>query len=332
MILYLIKRRSKLKIFISGIGGVLGSTLARSFLSIGWEVSGNDKLRIEEAWKLEGIKKDIKYLWKSSTDLETEDIEGNDVLIDCALESADRPFGISSPTQTLLGNLLPPLRVLETIKKCKNKPVAIYPSSFNVFYGHNPDKIINEETPPLTSTVYGLTKASAEHLYMVYNKAYDMPTIVTRVGSAFGPKMRSDELIGRLIIYCIKNKDFYLRSPQAKRLWCYAEDIVEFYKSLARHPDNFIGKVLHCAGNKDDEILANIEIAERVKNLTGSDIKIIEGIYDAGEMINGKPIDFKVDSSRTKKLVGWYPKHSVDDGLTKTIDWFNNNIHRYTIH
>ncbi len=319
-----------MKVFITGIGGVLGSTLAKTLLKEGYEVKGNDLLRIEEAWKLEGIKKDIEYLWKSSVDLDTKDLSGADVVIDCALGSADRPFGIDSPTQTVLANLLPPLRVLETIKRMEEKPVAIYPSSFNVFYGHEPT-VINEKHHPLSSSVYGWTKACAEHLYQTYHKAYGIPTIVTRVGSAFGPKMRSDELVGRLIIYALKNKEFYLRSPEAKRLWCYAEDVVELYKKLVKVAPDHVGKIYHCAGNKGNEILTNVELANRIKNLTNSEFVITPGHYEAGEIVNGVPVDFGVDSAFTMKTLGWYPNHTVNDGLVKTISWFEENLHRYSV-
>jgi nucleoside-diphosphate-sugar epimerase len=319
-----------MKIFITGIGGVLGSTMANALLKEGHQVKGNDILRIEEAWKLEGIKKDIEYLWKSSIDLDTKDFSGTDVVIDCALGSADRPFGLESPTQTVMTNILPPLRVLETIKKMDNRPVAIYPSSFNIFYGHKPTEI-TEKLQPFSSSVYGWTKAAAEHLYQTYNNCYGVPTIITRVGSAFGPKMRSDELVGRLIIYALKNKEFYLRSPESKRLWCFAGDVVEFYKKLIKVAPDHVGKVYHCAGNKNNEVLTNVELANRIKKMTGSEFKITPGHYEAGEMVDGKPIDFGVNSEHTMKTMGWYPSHSVDDGLQKTIAWFKENINRYSV-
>ena len=114
-----------MKIFLCGIAGVLGSTLAKHFIDKEHEVSGNDKVRIEEAWRLEGYKDKLSYLWKSSTDLKYLDIANADVLIDCALESADRPFGINSPITTLLGNILAPLGVLETVRKLKDDNLKV---------------------------------------------------------------------------------------------------------------------------------------------------------------------------------------------------------------
>lgn len=318
-----------LKIFICGINGVLGSNLARTFLEEGFDITGNDITRIDEAWKLEGIKDQINYLWKSSIDLKPEDIDGSDILFDCALEFADRPMGISSPIHTVLGNLLPPISVLESIRRLKKKPVAIYPSSFNVFYGLKP-QTLKESTPPITSSVYGWSKMAAEQLYYCYCKAYEIPIIITRVGSAYGPKMRSDELVARLIIYCLKNKDFYMRSPEAKRLWCFGEDVIDFYKKLVeKGPENFVGEILHCSSNKGDEIVTNLELADKIKRITRSNIKIINGEYEPGETVDGKPIDFTVDSTYSKVRVGWEPKHALNEGLVKTVSWFKENLWRY---
>jgi nucleoside-diphosphate-sugar epimerase len=123
------------------------------------------------------------------------------VVIDCAIGFADRPFGIRSPQQTLLGNLLPPLRVLEIVRKLDKKSVVIYPSSFNACYAH---KTITENTLPDTTSLYGWTKRAVENLCRVHHRAYDVPIIITRVGSCFGPKGRSDELPHRLIIYALR--------------------------------------------------------------------------------------------------------------------------------
>lgn len=320
-----------MNIFITGIAGVLGSSLARLFLSKGYKVTGNDRVRIEEAWRLEGIKGQITYLWKSSIDLTTSDIFGTDIIIDCALESADRPYGISSPKDTIIGNILPPLHVLETVRRIGSKILIIYPSSFNALYGHKPGLKITEETSVLASGAYGWSKGAAELLYLAYHKAYDIPVIITRVGSGYGPKMRSDELIARLIIHALQGKDFNLRSPEAKRLWCFVEDILDFYDKLIEDPYKYNGKILHAAGNKNNEIVTNSDLAMKIKQLTNSNVTITPVGYEVTEIVDGKPIDFTIDSSYTMNKVGWEPKHSLEEGLSKTIAWFRENITRYKV-
>jgi len=317
------------QIFITGIAGVLGSSLAKLCVERGWKVRGNDIMRREEAWRLGEVIDEIEYIWKSSWDISSEDLRGAEVVIDCAIGFADRPMGIGSPQHVLIANLMPALRLLEIVSKLKEKPIVIYPSSFNALYGNLPGTTFTEDTAPRPSSLYGFTKASAELLYYTYYRCYNVPVIITRVGSAFGPKMRSDELVAKLIIHALKGRDFFLRSPNAKRIWCYSKDVMEFYLKLLEKPWEYVGLTLHCAGNRGDEIITNLELANRIKKITNSDFEIYEAEYEPGEIIDDRPIDFCIDSSRTRELLKWYPKYSIEEGLRETVDWFRENLWRY---
>ncbi len=318
------------KIHIAGIGGVLGSTLAEN-LKDEYEIQGNDIKRINEAWRLD---KDLideeNYIWKSSFDLDSKDLEDVDVVFDCGLPYADRPFGTESPKTTMFDNLKPAMGLLEAVRGLKeeNLPICIYASSFNVFYGSQNTLVEDHKLTP--STVYGWSKASAELLYQSYYRSFGIPVIISRVGSAFGPKGRSDEMVHNIIIKALKDEDKYLWSPKAKRLWCYAGDVMKFYKKLLNEANNHIGSVLHCAGNKNTGITTNLRVASIIKELTNSNMEIIKGEYEDGELIDGEPITFEFDSSKTRELLGWKPQHTLKEGLKKTISWFEDNLWRYS--
>ncbi len=326
-----------MKVLITGGAGVLGSNLSMMMLKRGYDVTVMDIVRPEEAWRLEEIIDSLNYLWKSTLDISREDVKNFDIVIDCAIGSADRPFGTSSPEHSAYGNVFPALHLLEAVKKIQNRqnPVIIYPSSFNALYGHG-SKAYNEDFLPNPISLYGWTKASTELLYMAYHKSYDIPVIITRTASAYGPKGRSDELPHKLIIYALKrNQKFYLRSPLATRLWTYAKDIMNFYDKLLdlleKDPEVIYGKTLHCAGNKKNEIIKNVELANKIKHLTNSDMEIIMGEYEPGETIGGTPLTFNVDNSYTQSILRWKPSYTIDDGLKETIEWFKENLWRYNI-
>jgi len=315
-------------LFITGIAGTLGSSLAEIFLKRGVNVRGNDIVRVDEAWRLSGIKDDVEYLWKSSFDLQSSDLEGCNAVVDCGVGYPDRPFGANSPRETCLGNINPALGLLETVKAMRKKPVVVYPSSFNVFYG-NIGGEITEKTKLSPASLYGWSKAAAELLYFTYYKAYGVPVIVTRVGSAFGAKGRSDELPHKLILYSLKNKTFHLKSPKAKRLWTYSEDVLNFYGKLFEALDGFVGETLHCAGNLGDKIVTNTQLAEKILKVTDSSMKIMEAPYEPGEIINGKPVDFSIDSAYTREALNWQPKYTLEQGLRETVRWFKENLGKF---
>jgi len=318
------------KALVAGGAGVLGSNLSWLLLKKGYQVTVMDIVRREEAWRLAdlGVLDNVNYVWKNVADVTADDVKGYDLVIDCAIGYADRPMGISSPTSVMLGNLLPPLRLLEALRLAGFKGYAIYPSSFNALYGHKTGAIFSEFTPPLPNNVYGWTKGAAELLYHSYRRQYGLRTLVTRVGSAFGPRGRSDELPHRLIIYGLLGKRFTLRSPYAKRVWTYAEDVIGFYDRLLERLDDIYESsvfTLHLVGNKGDEVTTNVELAKRVKKYVPS-LDWVEGEYEPGE----KDVDFTYDSTLTRTLLKWSPQFSLDEGIERTVAWFKENLWRYS--
>jgi len=318
------------KALVAGGAGVLGSNLSWLLLKKGYQVTVMDIVRREEAWRLAdlGALDDVNYVWKNVADVTADDVKGYDLVIDCAIGYADRPMGISSPTSVTLGNLLPPLRLLEALRQADFKGYAIYPSSFNALYGHRTGAVFSEYTPPLSNNVYGWTKGAAELLYHTYRRQYGLRTLVTRVGSAFGPRGRSDELPHRLIIYGLLGKRFTLRSPHAKRVWTYAEDAIGFYNSLLERLDDIYESgvfTLHLVGNKGDEVTENVELARRVKKYVPG-LEWTEGEYEPGE----RDVDFTYDSTLTRRLLKWSPQFSLDEGIERTVAWFKENLWRYS--
>jgi len=318
------------KVLVAGGAGVLGSNLSWLLLRKGYQVTVMDVIRREEAWRLADLEVlgDVNYVWKNVADVTADDVKGYDLVIDCAIGYADRPMGISSPTSVMLGNLLPPLRLLEALRQADFKGYAIYPSSFNALYGHRTGAVFSEFTPPLPNNVYGWTKGAAELLYHSYRRQYGLRTLVTRVGSAFGPRGRSDELPHRLIIYGLLGRRFTLRSPYAKRVWTYAEDAIGFYDRLLERLDDVYESgvfTLHLVGNKGDEVTTNVELAKRVKKHVPS-LDWVEGEYEPGE----KDVDFTYDSTLTRTLLKWSPQFSLDEGIERTVAWFKENLWRYS--
>jgi len=321
-------------VLITGGAGVLGSSLAEMLVSKGFRVTCLDYVRAEEAWRLYSIMDRVRYVWKSSLDITRNELRDVDIVIDCGISVADRPLGTLSPLHTTINNIVPPLKLLETVKHLKKRPIVIYPSSFNSLYGHV-NKTLNESTAPSPTSIYGWTKACVELLYMTYYRTFNVPTIVVRTGSTFGPKGRSDELPHKLILYCIKGRNyFYLRSPGAKRLWTFIEDVLAFYDVLLNKicsGENFAGMILHVAGNKGDRIITNMELAKMIIEITGAKIKIIEGEYEPGEIIEGSPVNFKIDPSFTRSLLNWQPKYTLNEALKITVEWFKKNTNRYSM-
>ncbi|MDA7952568.1 MAG: NAD(P)-dependent oxidoreductase [Nitrosopumilus sp.] len=316
-----------MRILVIGAAGVVGSALVRRFMEMGMDTKCMDVCRFDEAWRLSGVDCRSSYAWKASNDLVRDDLEGVDVVLDCGLGVADRPMGTSSPSYAMAANLSPSLRILEVARRMDPAAITIiYPSSFNTLYGYPPGSTYLPEMPPNPSSVYGWTKAAVESLYMTYHKAHGVSCVVTRVGSGYGFRMRSDEFPAQLALGVLAGREITVRSPQARRLWTYGEDIVDFYARLVVDLRQYVGRTIHCAGNVGDRIVTNMELAGIVAGFGDGRSRIREGPYEPGEMVDGKPVSFEIGGSSPL----WRPRFTLEEGMRRTFDWFRENLSRYS--
>jgi len=320
-----------MKVLVLGGAGELGSNFTKLCIDMGHEVTIVDLERFFEAWRLKelGIADKVRYIWKSTFDLTRADLDTFNLILDCACQ-ADRPLGTSSPKHTLIGNLVGPLTLLETIKEAWSLiaiPFIIYPSSSVEFLGvPKEEQPITEKTHPKPTNLYGLTKWMAEELYLTYYRTFNIPCMIIRTGSCYGPMMRSDQFIAQCIIKCLHNQDVTVKSPKATRTYTYTGDVLEFYRLLLEKFEHdssiFPGLILGNGGNAENKPYETIEVARMIQKLTDSKSNLLETFYEAGEVVNGLPVYQHEQSVLAPEVLGWMPKFTLDEGLKETIKWF----------
>ncbi len=333
-----------MNVLVLGGAGELGSNFSKLCLDMGHHVTILDVTRFYEAWRLKelGIADKVTYVWKSTFDLTKDDFQywvtavgsvvplskvSYDLVLDCACQ-ADRPLGTSAPKHTLLNNLLGSLTLLECCKELVGKkPLIIYPSSSVEFLGvPRKEQPITEETYPKPTNVYGLTKWMAEELYLTYYRTFQVPCLIIRTGSCYGPMMRTDQFIAQCIIKCLRNEDMTVKSPEATRTYTYTGDVLDFYKRLLKKyesdPFALHGVIVGNGGNAESQPYATLNVAKMIQKITNSENHLLEGPYEAGEETSGEPVFQWEQSELAEKLLGWKPTHTLEEGLTETIDWF----------
>ncbi len=140
--------------------------------------------------------------------------------------------------------------------------------------------------------------------------------------------MRHDELMAKLILKCMKKEPFRLKSPLASRLWTYSKDVLSFYDILVQDHKAFRNEIFHCAGNLSDKVVANLELANMVKNIINNGWDFAIGEYEPGEVIDGQPIRFTIDSTYTRDKLNWKPKYSLEQGILELIAWYRLSLER----
>jgi nucleoside-diphosphate-sugar epimerase len=324
-----------MNVLVLGGAGELGSNFAKLCIDMNHEVTILDLTRFYETWRLKelGIQDKIKYVWKSTWDLTTQDIEGYDLLLDCACQ-ADRPLGTSAPKHTLTDNLLGPLTLLECARQIpadQKKPFFLYPSSSVEFLGvPRREQPITESSIPKPTNLYGYSKWMAEELYQTYRRAYGIKAMVIRTGSCYGPMMRTDQFIAQTIIKCLRNQDVIVKSPYATRTYTFTEDVLRFYQLFLKRfmidPERFDGVIVANGGNKENKPYRTFDVAQQIKQIVGSSNKISKSDYEVGELMHGKPVYQHEQSRVADDLIGWKPIYTLKQGLEATISWWRNRV------
>jgi nucleoside-diphosphate-sugar epimerase len=164
----------------------------------------------------------------------------------------------------------------------------------------------------------GSTKASAELLIKSYFECYDIPAIVLRLFTVYGPRSKDDQFIPSLIRQILTKSAVELRDPEPTRDFIYVSDIVDaFIKAL----DLKVGFDIFNIGTGTET-----SIQEITKMLTDlSDKKNIQVVFTreskrADEL--HKKSRHCADISNAKKLLGWQPRFNLKEGLAISYDWY----------
>ncbi len=172
--------------------------------------------------------------------------------------------------------------------------------------------------------VYGATKAAATLYCQVLAKKNNLPIFVLRLFSPYGYYEEPARLIPYLIISMLKNEKIKLTSPYAVRDYIFIEDVVESFLLTIDKKDQILpGTILNVGSGSDTKV---IEVFKILKEIVG---------YKMDFTVEGFPRDsdvlrvWRADTEKIQKMLGWYSKYNLENGLIKTVKWFRENIYLY---
>ena len=172
--------------------------------------------------------------------------------------------------------------------------------------------------PVGTRSCYDESKRYAEALTMAYHRVHGVRTNIARIFNTYGPRMQL--LDGRVVPAFM---DQALRSVpltiygdgSQTRSFCYVSDLVDgLYRLMfsdERYPVNL--------GNPQE--LTIMEFAERIRTLVGNGLDIVHHPLPEDDPKRRQP-----DISKAKRVLGWEPKVSLEEGLRETVDYFRERV------
>lgn len=187
-------------------------------------------------------------------------------------------------------------------------------------YGTALKEVIDEEHPLMPASPYASAKAGADRLVYSYWNTYDIPTIILRPFNQFGEFQHLEKVIPRFITSCILNEPINVHGDgKASRDWVYVRDTCEA-----------VDKALHCDINKLKGQVINIGSGRSIDIRTIAEM-IVERMYQSKSLIRyiddrpGQVFRHTSSTQKAKELLGWSVSTTFENGLDKTIDWYQKN-------
>jgi len=168
-------------------------------------------------------------------------------------------------------------------------------------------------------SVYDEAKRFAEALTMAYHRQFGLDTRIVRIFNTYGPRMRENDgrVIPTFIPQALAGKPLTVFGDGLQtRSLCFISDLVEGINKLALAGPNLPVNL----GNPEE--ITMLELAQRIRRITGSESRVVYQALPEDEPKRRCP-----DISRAREMLGWSPRVSLEEGLRKTVEWFESNRH-----
>jgi len=301
---------------VTGGAGFLGSFLCERLLTTGHEVIALDNF-------FTGSKQNIDHLFGNSNfELIRHDV------VEPILIEVDWIFNLAcpaspvhyqyNPVKTVKTSVMGAINMLGLAKRVRAR---ILQASTSEVYG---DPEVHPQTEDYWGSVnpigprscYDEGKRVAETLVMDYYRQNQVDVKIIRIFNTYGPRMHPNDgrVVSNFIVAALNNDPITLFGDGSQtRSFCYVDDLIEGILRMMQSED-FIGPVN--LGNPGEFTV--MELAQKVIQLTNSRSQVIPQ-----EKREDDPTRRRPDISLAQQKLGWQPQVPLEEGLQKTIDYFD---------
>lgn len=304
------------RILVTGGAGFLGSHLCKRLLD-----QGHDVICVDNFFT--STKENIKPLLSNPN----FELMRHDVTFPLFVE-VDEIYNLAcpaspihyqhDPVQTTKTNVHGAINMLGLAKRVGAK---IFQASTSEVYG-DPEVHPQREdywghvNPIGRRSCYDEGKRCAETLFFDYHRQHKLRIKVARIFNTYGPHMHPNDgrVVSNLIMQALQNKPITIYGDGSQtRSFCYVDDLIEGFIRLMASSDDFTGPVN--LGNPGEFTI--LELAQKILDLTGSKSELV---YEP--LPSDDPTQRQPNINLAKEKLGWEPKIKLEEGLRKTIPYF----------
>ena len=307
-----------MRIVVSGAAGFIGSHMCDRLLEEGHSVLGLDNFLTGSERNLAHLKDNPEFHFVRQDVTKPFDIPGNfDAVLHMASPASPKDY-LEFPIETLDVGSIGTRNMLEL---ALTHGATFLLTSTSESYG-DPHQHPQVETywgnvnPVGPRSCYDESKRFAEALTMAYHRKFGLRTNIARIFNTYGPRMKLNDgrIVPAFVDQALRNLPMTIFGDGSQtRSFCYVSDLVDglfrLMHSDERYPVNL--------GNPREMTVR--EFAEAIQKLTGSTTELAFCPLPEDDPKQRQP-----DINKARRLLGWSPKVSLDDGLRLTLDYFSN--------
>lgn len=316
-----------MRILITGAAGFLGSHLCERLLVDGHEVVGMDNFITGSPENIAHLSVNQKFSFIRHDVSNFIFVPGRlDAVLHFASPASPNPkspYGyVNLPIQTMKAGAL---GTHNTLGLARADGALFLLASTSEIYG---DPLEHPQTesywghvdPIGTRSVYDEAKRFAEALTMAYHRFHDIDTRIVRIFNTFGPRMHLDDgrVVPNFIQQALRGEPLTVYGDgQQTRSFCYVDDLIDGIVKLLASDEHFPVNI----GNPNEVTI--LEFAEVINSIVNNKAGIV---YKPGDRLESDPQRRRPDIDRARSILGWEPKVSLEEGLSKTIPYFRHKL------
>lgn len=311
------KMHTKKRILVTGGAGFLGSHLCETLIA-----DGHDVLCVDNFYT--GMRTNIAHLeGHPRFDFLRHDVSQPlyvevDEIYNLACPASPGHYQ-RDPIQTMKTSVIGAMNLLGLAKRTGAR---IFQASTSEVYGDpsihpQPESYWGNVNTIGIRSCYDEGKRAAETLFFDYHRKHGIDIKVVRIFNTYGPRMDPNDgrVVSNFVVQALRGKDITIYGDGSQsRSFCYVDDLISGFVALMKSEADTIGPVN--MGNPHEFTM--IELAEAVIALTGTQSKL------AFEPLpHDDPRQRQPDITLARQKLGWEPQVQLQDGLIKTIDYFD---------
>jgi NAD dependent epimerase/dehydratase len=314
------------KVLVTGAGGFIGSHLTERLVSLGADVRALVHYNALGTWGWldeSETRKDLEVLAGDITDrdLVAKAVAGRDVVFHLGALIAI-PYSYVAPASYVRTNIEGTLNVLQA---CREAGVSrVLHTSTSEVYGTALRVPIDESHPLQGQSPYSASKIGADKIAESFHLSFGVPVVTVRPFNTYGPRQSARAVIPTIITQCLAGETVKLGSLHPTRDLNYVGNTVEGFLAAAVAPEA-IGQTINYGSGREISVG---DLAQLIARIVGRNVRIESD--DARIRPGRSEVDrLLADNTLAAKLTGWSPAISLEDGLQRTVEWFERHLGKY---